>query len=123
DRRAAATAQQVALLVTSDRLPDPIPVTGSESVQVIDPRGRVLSASANGDRLSSILTPDELRQALHTPVTVPGSRLGMTSSLRVSAPATSSRPGAPIVVVAEPVADLARSRPLLVVTMLVSYPL
>jgi signal transduction histidine kinase len=123
DRRAAATAQQVSLLVTSDRLPDPIPVTGSESVQVIDPRGRVLSASANGDRLSSILTPDELRQALHTPVTVPGSRLGMTSSLRVSATATSSRPGAPIVVVAEPVADLARSRHLLVITMLVSYPL
>jgi signal transduction histidine kinase len=123
DRRAAATAQQVAELVTSDRLPDPIPVTGSESVQVVDADGRVVSASANGDRLTSMLTKDELRQARTSPVTVPGSRLGLTSSLRVTATPVSSRPGAPVVVVAEPVADLARSRHLLVVTLLVSYPL
>ena len=123
DRRAAATAQQVAELVTSGRLPDPIPVTGSEAVQVVDSRGRVLSASANGDRLTSLLTPDELRSARSAPVTVPGSRLGLSSSLRVTATPTSGRPGAPVVVVAEPVADLARSRHLLVVTLLVSYPL
>src|SRR4051812_14734328 len=123
DRRAAATAQQVSELVASGRLPDPIPVTGAESVQVVDDRGRVLSASANGDRLSSLLTPDELARARRTPVTVPGSRLGLTSSLRVTATPTSGRPGAPVVVVAEPVADLARSRHLLVVTLLVSYPL
>jgi signal transduction histidine kinase len=123
DRRAAATAQQVAELVDSGRLPDPIPVTGAESVQVVDARGRVLSASASGDRLSSLLTPDELSRARRTPVTVAGSRLGLTSSLRVTATPTSSRAGAPIVVVAEPVADLARSRHLLIVTLLVSYPL
>ena len=123
DRRAAATAQQVAELVTSDRLPDPIPVTGSESVQVVDSHGRVVSASANGDRLTSLLTPDELRQARTSPVTVPGSRLGLTSSLRVTVTPVSSRRGAPVVVVAEPVADLARSRHLLVVTLLISYPL
>jgi signal transduction histidine kinase len=123
DRRAAATAQQVADLVTSSRLPDPIPVTGSESVQVVDRRGRVVSASASGDRLTSLLTPEELRRALTSPVTVPGSRLGLTSSLRVTATPVSGRPGAPVVVVAEPVADLARSRHLLVVTLLTSYPL
>jgi signal transduction histidine kinase len=123
DRRAAATAQQVSELVASGRLPDPIPVTGSEVVQVVDARGRVLSASANGDRLSSLLTRDELNDARRTPVTVPGSRLGLTSSLRVTATPTSGRAGAPVVVVAEPVADLARSRHLLVVTLLVSYPL
>jgi signal transduction histidine kinase len=123
DRRAAATAHQVAGLVTSGRLPDPIPVTGSESVQVVDSRDRVLSASANGDRLSSLLTPDELRRALRAPVTVSGSRLGLSSTLRVTATPTSSSPGAPVVVVAEPVADLARSQHLLIVTLLVSYPL
>jgi len=122
DRRAAATAQQVADLVTSDRLPDPIPVTGSESVQVVDSHDRVVSASANGDRLTALLTPDELRRARQAPVTVSGARLGLTSSLRVTATPTSRRPGAPVVVVAEPVADLARSRHLLVVTLVVSYP-
>jgi hypothetical protein len=63
DRRAAATAQQVAALVNADRLPDPIPVTGSESVQVVDDQGRVLSAYANGDRLTSLLTARELSRA------------------------------------------------------------
>jgi len=123
DRRADATAAQVAELVTSGRLPDPIPVTGTESVQVVDSRGRVLSASANGDRLTPLLTPGELARALTSPVTVSGSRLGMSSTLRVSATPASSVDGAPTVVVAEPVSDLARSRHLLVVTLLVTYPL
>jgi signal transduction histidine kinase len=123
DRRAAATAQQVAELVTTGRLPDPIPVTGSDSVQVVDGRGRVLSASANGDRLSPLLTAAELRRALSGPVTVPGSRLGMTSSLRVTATPASGAADAPVVVVAEPVADLARSQHLLIVTLLVGFPL
>jgi signal transduction histidine kinase len=123
DRRAEATAQQVAELVTSGRLPDPIPVTGSESVQVVDSNGRVLSASANGDRLTALLTPAELARARSSAVTVPGSRLGMSSSLRVTATPVSRDAGAPTVVVAEPVADLARSRHILVVTLLVTYPL
>lgn len=122
DRRAAATAAQVAQLVQAHRLPDPIPVTGSESVQVIDSHGRVLSASANGDRLSPLLSPDELRRARSTPVTVSGSRLGLTGSLRVTATPVSQEPGAPVVVVAEPVADIARSQHLLVVTLLITYP-
>jgi signal transduction histidine kinase len=123
DRRAAATAAQVAALVQANRLPDPIPVTGSESVQVVDSHGRVLSASANGDRLTPLLSPDELRQARSSPVTVSGSRLGLSGSLRVTATPVSQQPGAPVVVVAEPVADLARSQHLLVVTLLVTYPL
>ncbi len=123
DQRAAATAQQVAGLVTSGRLPDPIPVTGSESVQVVDSSGRVLSASANGDRLTALLTAAELAKARTAPVTIPGSRLGMSSSLRVSATPVSPAADAPVVVVAEPVADLARSRHILVVTLLVTYPL
>ncbi|MBO0846298.1 MAG: HAMP domain-containing histidine kinase [Nocardioides sp.] len=122
DRRAAATAAQVAQLVQAHRLPDPIPVTGSESVQVIDSHGRVLSASANGDRLSPLLSPDELSRARSTPVTVSGSRLGLTGSLRVTATPVSQEPGAPVVVVAEPVADIARSQHLLVVTLLITYP-
>lgn len=123
DRRAEATAAQVADLVTSDRLPDPIPVTGTESVQVVDSDGRVLSASANSDRLTPMLTTSELAAAESSPVTVSGSRLGMSSTLRVTATPVSSAADAPVVVVAEPVADLARSKHLLVVTLLVTYPL
>jgi hypothetical protein len=95
DRRAEATAAQVADLVTSDRLPDPIPVTGTESVQVVDSGGRVLSASANGDRLTPLLTTSELAAAESSPVTVSGSRLGMSSTLRVSATPASSAADAP----------------------------
>jgi len=123
DRRAHATAGQVAELVASGRLPNPIPITGSESVQVVDTRGRVLSASANSDRLTPLLTGPELARARTTPITVPGSRLGLSGSLRVTATPTSEESGSAVVVVAEPVADLARSRHLLVVTLLVSYPL
>ncbi len=123
DRRADATAAQVAELVTTGRLPDPIPVTGTESVQVVDANGRVLSASANGDRLTPLLTTDELAAARTSPVTISGSRLGMSSTLRVSATPVSAASGAPVVVVAEPVSDLARSQHLLVVTLLVTYPL
>ena len=54
---------------------------------------------------------------------MPGSRLGLTSSLRVTATPASPAADAPIVVVAEPVADLARSQHLLVVTLLIGFPL
>jgi signal transduction histidine kinase len=90
---------------------------------VVDASGRVLSASANGDRLTPLLTADELARARTSPVTVSGSRLGMSSTLRVSATPVSSEAGAPVVVVAEPVSDLARSQHLLVVTLLLTYPL
>ena len=40
-----------------DRLPDPIPVTGNQIVQVVDSRDRVVSASVNGDRLTALLLP------------------------------------------------------------------
>jgi signal transduction histidine kinase len=123
DRRADATAAQVAELVNSGQIPDPIPVTGTESVQVLDAQGRVTSASANGDRLTPLLNPSELKRAESSPVSIPGSRLGLSSPLRVTARPVSSEPGASVVVVAEPVADLARSQHLLVLTLLITYPL
>lgn len=123
DRSAAATAEQVSQLVQTGRLPDPIPVTGSESVQVVDTQGRVLSASANGDRLTSLLSPVELRSTLSGAVTIPGARLGMDGLLRVTATPSGPEAGAPVVVVAEPLADLARSQHILVTTLVLTYPL
>ncbi len=55
DASATATATEVATLVEQGRLPDPIPVTGNQIVQVVDSRDRVVSASVNGDRLTAVL--------------------------------------------------------------------
>ena len=63
DNAGDATAAEVADLVNRDRLPDPIPVTGSQIVQVLDSRNRVVSASINGDRLTAVVTPGEVAAA------------------------------------------------------------
>ena len=42
---ARASAQQVALLVDSGRMPDPVPVSGSQVVQVLEAQGRVVTGS------------------------------------------------------------------------------
>ena len=86
DNAGDATAAEVADLVDRDRLPDPIPVTGSQIVQVLDSRNRVVSASVNGDRLTAVVTPGEVRAALEGEhPEVPGSRVGLDSPLRISA--------------------------------------
>src|SRR5262245_36506004 len=56
-------ARAVAALVAEYHLPDPIPVTGGQVVQVVDRQGSVKSASINADRLVSLLQPAELSDA------------------------------------------------------------
>ena len=120
DASANATAQEVADLVDRGRLPDPIPVTGSQIVQVVDSRDRVVSASANADRLTALLLPGERTTALSgEPVVVPGSRMGGTSALRVVAvPA-----GPHTVLVAQQFDDVVHSQHILRTTLLATYPL
>lgn len=120
DASANATAQEVADLVDRGRLPDPIPVTGSQIVQVVDSRDRVVSASANADRLTALLLPGERTTALRgEPVVVPGSRMGGTSALRVVAvPA-----GPHTVLVAQQFDDVVHSQHILRTTLLATYPL
>jgi signal transduction histidine kinase len=119
DRSAAATAQDVVALVRSDRLPDPIPVTGAQFVQVVDSRDRVVSASQNADRLTSLLTPREVRAALSTPVAVSGSRNGLASRLRVTA---TRAPHGEVVLVAQQLDQLERSAQGLRRALLVTFP-
>ena len=125
DRSADATATEVADLVQRGRLPDPIPVTGSQVVQVLDPGNRVASASVNGDRLTALLLPHELRAALageHPEVS--GSRAGLDSPLRVTAVRTTSETGAArTVVVAQELEDVRHSQRILGLTLLATYPL
>ncbi|HET7387667.1 MAG TPA: HAMP domain-containing sensor histidine kinase [Nocardioidaceae bacterium] len=116
-----ATARDVAALVEQHRLPDPIPVTGAQIVQVVDAQNRVVAASVNGDRLTSMLRPAELRGARGgPPLTVSGSRVGLDSPLRVVAiRADRGR----TVIVAQQFEDLVRSRQVLRNALLVTFPL
>jgi signal transduction histidine kinase len=122
DRAARASSSEVAGLIRTGRLPQTLPVTGVEIIQVLDSDGRVLSASANADRLTSILRPEELADARRGPVTVSGSRLGITSRLRVSATGVATGTDRATVVVAEPVDDLVEDSDALRLVLLVGYP-
>ncbi|MFL6135975.1 MAG: sensor histidine kinase [Nocardioidaceae bacterium] len=121
DASAQATGREVADLVDQHRLPDPIPVTGGQIVQVVDSRDRVVSASVNADRLTALLLPSERRTAAAGHVVVPGSRMGTTSALRTVA--TPAGPGRRYtVLVAQPVDDIVHSQRILGVTLLATYP-
>src|SRR3981189_1540000 len=51
DTDALSTARGVAALVDAGALPQPVPVSGGQIVQVVDAQGRVRSASIGADRL------------------------------------------------------------------------
>jgi signal transduction histidine kinase len=123
DGNARATAAEVVNLVQAGRLPEVIPVTGSQVVQVVDARDRVVSASVSSDRLTAVLQPAELRTALHgDPVVVPGSRLGLASPLRVLA-VRAGPDSAPVsVLVAQQFDDIEHSQRILGLTLLATYP-
>jgi signal transduction histidine kinase len=124
---ARASAEQVALLVDSGRLPDPVPVSGSQVVQVLDAEGRVVTASVTADRLTSLVTPDELRRALAGErVSVPGNRSGISGRLQVVVVAAG--PAAPTgrqysVVAAAPTGDVEQSAATLRALLLWTFPL
>ena len=124
---ARASAQQVALLVESGQIPDPVPVSGSQVVQVLDAEGRVVTASVTADRLTSLVTPDELRRALAgEQVIVPGSRSGLSGRLQVAAVAagaTTPTGRQYSVVAAAPTADVEQSTATLRTLLLLIFPL
>jgi signal transduction histidine kinase len=131
DTAARSTATEVADLVARNQLPDPIPVTGSQLVQVVDARDRVVTSSVQGDRLSAMLQPSDLARArAGDAVEVPGSRMGLDSPLRVvarpirspGAAGASSHENRLTVLVAQQLDGVARSRRILGVTLLATYP-
>jgi len=117
---ALATAEGVQTLARQGELADPLPVSGIQIVQVVDAQGRVLSASANGDRLTPMLRDGQLRAALAGGfVTVPGSRAALSGPLRVCAvPVGDGRS----VLVAAQVEQLQQSQRVLRTALLVTYP-
>jgi signal transduction histidine kinase len=122
DRAAQATTNEVVDLLRADRLPQTLPVSGVEIIQVVDDRRRVVSASANADQLTSLLDATELVRAERGPVTVSGTRLGLDSRLRVRATSVATRRGSMAVVVAEPVDDLTQSSRVLRLVLLLGDP-
>ena len=119
-----SSARAVAALVDAGRLPDPVPVSASEVVQVLDAQGRVLGGSVTADRLTPLVTDDERREALAGDgVVVPGNRSGLSGSLQVAAVAAGPVTARVTVVAASPTADLEASGRTLRILLLVLYPL
>ena len=124
DNEALASAQDVAALVNTDRLPDPVPVSGTQVIQVVDAQQRVVAGSATADRLTPLLRPDELQRALAgEALVVSGVRLGRDEPLRVRA--VTAGPGAnPVAVIAAvPFGDVLAIRTALRNAVLISSPL
>ena len=124
DDGAVASARQVAALVEANRLPTLVPVSGAQVVQVVDGQQRVLAGSVTADRLTPLLAPHELAEALQgEAVRVPGSRAGMAVPLRVRAVQARSTDGPVSVLVALPVGDVQASRAVLRTGLLLVFPL
>jgi len=123
DDSAFATARAVAAMVDNETVSDPLPVSGSQIVQVVDDSGAMVSASVSADRLTPLLRPAELTKALAGErISIPGSRAGLAGSLRGIAiragPSSASR----IIIVALPVNDIEESQRVLRNTLLVTAP-
>ena len=124
DNEALANAQDVAALVNTDRLPDPIPVSGTQVIQVVDAQQRVVAGSATADRLTPLLRPDELQRALAgEALVVSGVRLGRDEPLRVRAVSAGSGANPLAVIAAVPFGDILAIRTAFRNAVLISSPL
>lgn len=86
DSGALQSAREVAALVDSGQLPDPVPLggEGTAGIQVVDAQGRVRAASLTADALVPVLRPAELASVrAGERLVVPGDRLGLSGPLRV----------------------------------------
>ena len=86
DDGALTSARAVAAMVDNNTVPDPLPVSGSQVIQVVDSSGAVVRASVSADRLTPLLRSAELAKALAGErISVPGARAGLAGTLRVMA--------------------------------------
>ncbi|TDE00098.1 ATP-binding protein [Jiangella asiatica] len=110
DEAARRQGEDIAALVESDRLPDPLPSYGAAVVQVVDEQGRVLASTPGGDRLTSIVDDADLAAIRDgDAVRLDGARLGQPEPLRVVGVETDP-PGDPhIVLVAVSLEEQRRS--------------
>jgi signal transduction histidine kinase len=123
DESARQRARDVVALVESGQLPDPIPVAaGTPLVQVVDADDRVVAASPGGDRLVPILLPDGVAAVRSGDVrTIDGSRLGLSSELRVVGEPAGA--GSETVLVAMSLSEVAGSLQVVRTAMVIGAPL
>lgn len=123
DDSAFASARAVAAMVDSNTVPDPLPVSGSQIVQVVDSSGAMVSASVSADRLTPLLRSPELVKALAGErISVPGARAGLAGNLRAIAIQAGPPSASRSIIVAVPVSDIEESQRVLRNTLLVAYP-
>ena len=123
DNEALAAAKDVAALVNEDRLPDPVPVSGAQVIQVVDAAQRVIGGSVTADRLTPLLAPEELQQALDgEAITVDGVRIGVAEPLRVRAVRAGSAAAPVSVIAAVSIGDVLATRTALRNALLITFP-
>jgi signal transduction histidine kinase len=107
---ALSSAREVALLVGTSGVPDPVPVSGAQVVQVLDAQGRVVSGSPTADRLTPLVTEEErLAAVAGDGVVVAGNRAGLSGMLHVAAVPVNAGGSRLTVVAAAPAADVETS--------------
>ena len=122
DDGAFATAQVVSAMVSENTIPNPLPVSGSQVVQVIDRSGAVVSGSVSADRLTPLLRPAELAKALTGErISIPGARAGLSGTMRAIAVQAGRRSASRSIIVAVPVNDVEQSQRVLRMTLLLAY--
>jgi signal transduction histidine kinase len=123
DEGALASARAVAAMVDNNTVPDPLPVSGSQVMQVVDGSGAVVRASVSADRLTPLLRSAELTRALAGErISVPGARAGLAGTLRVIAVRAGTASTRSSIIVAVPVNEIEQSQRVLRNTLLVTYP-
>ena len=122
DDGAFASAQAVSAMVNENTVPNPLPVSGSQVVQVISDKGAVVSASIGADRLTPLLRPPELTKALAgEQISIPGTRAGLSGTMRAIAVKAGAASASRSVIVAVPVTDVEQSQRVLRTTLLLAY--
>jgi signal transduction histidine kinase len=118
------TARSVAGLIRLKELGDPIPVSAPMQVQVVNANNQILKASAGADRLTSMLSADQLARAQDGSVfTVPGIRIGADGEARVAVAVTGPPTQPQYVLVGRSTGDLVQGVRILGITLLVAFPL
>lgn len=122
DAGSLASAQAIAAMVAENTIPNPLPVSGTQVVQVVNSSGAVVSASVGADRLTPLLRPPELARALSGErISIPGSRAGLTGTLRAIALRSGPPSASGSIIVAVPVSDVEQSQEVLRATLLFAY--
>jgi len=122
DDGALASARAVAAMVSENTVPNPLPVSGSQVVQVVSGSGAVVSASVSADRLTPLLRPPELARALAGErISIPGARVGLSGTMRAIAMQAGPSSASRSIIVAVPVNDVEQSQRVLRITLLLAY--